>query len=277
MTFADIHHNQKLVEQLRQVAVGGQVHHGYILEGPLSVDKVQIAKSFAQALLCHVLPGEGCGTCDLCIKIETENYIDLTLIRASKADTSKVYSVKDGDIESLIRRLQKKPFEGQRNIGIVESVETITPRAANRLLKTLEEPPVGTVIMLLCENINVLPRTIVSRCVLGRVQEHEGGLSEEIMGQARELVYLLIENAPFYKTKKLIEKLNQEKDQMILYLECLESIYGDLMRGKGTKSELFRKEYVFSAVDAIETAKYDIKNNIGVRYVMMNLILRIGG
>jgi len=277
MTFADIHHNEKLVDQLRQVAMGGQVHHGYILEGPLSVDKAQIAKSFAQALLCRVMPGEGCGTCDICVKIETENYIDMTIIRASKADTSKVYSVKDGDIESLIRRLQKKPFEGQRNIGIVESVETITPRAANRLLKTLEEPPVGTVILLLCENINVLPRTIVSRCVLGRVQAHEGGYAEETLEQARELVYLMIEKAPFYKTKKLIDKLSQEKDQTILYLDCLESIYGDLMRGKGAKSELFRKEYVFNAIEAIETAKNDIKNNIGVRYVMMNLILRIGG
>jgi len=277
MTFSDIHHNEKLVEQLRQVAKGGQIHHGYLFEGPSTVDKTQIAKSFAQALLCRVMPGEGCGTCDVCIKIETENYIDLTMIRASKADTSKVYSVKDGDIESLIHRLQKKPFEGQRNIGIVESVETITPRAANRLLKTLEEPPVGTVIMLLCENTNVLPRTIVSRCVLGRVQEHQGGFAAETLEQARELVYLLIEKAPFYKTKKFAEKLSQEKDQMILYLDCMESIYGDLMRGKGAKSELFRKEYIFAAIDAIETAKNDIKNNIGVRYVMMNLILKIGG
>ncbi len=277
MTFADIHHNQKLVEQLRKVALGGQIHHGYILEGPLSVDKAQIAKSFAQALLCNNMPGEGCGICDICVKIETENYIDLTLVRVSKAETSKVYSVKDGDIEGLIRRLQKKPFEGPRNIGIVESAETITPRAANRLLKTLEEPPIGTVIMLLCENINVLPRTIVSRCVLGRVQEHEGGYSGEIVEQARELVYLLLEKAPFYKTKKMIEKLSQEKDQMILYLECLESIYGNLMRGKGEKCELFRKDYVFNAINAIETAKNDIKNNIGVRYAMMNLILRIGG
>lgn len=277
MTFHEIHHNDKLVEQLRSVALDGKVHHGYILEGPLSVDKTKIAKSFAQALLCRVSPGEGCGVCDICVKIETENHIDLTIIRASKAETSKVYSVKDADIENLIRRLQKKPYEGQRNIGIVESVETITPRAANRLLKTLEEPPVGTVILLLCENINILPRTIVSRCVLGRVQAHESEFAEETMEQARNLVYLMIENAPFYKIKKLVETLGQEKEQILLFLDCLERIYGDLMRGKGTKSELFRKEYVFAAIDGIETAKNDIKNNIGVRYVMMNLILRIGG
>jgi DNA polymerase-3 subunit delta' len=277
MTFADIHHNQKLVEQLRQVALGERIHHGYIFEGPTTADKKQIAKSFAQALLCPVLPGEGCGTCDTCIKIETENHIDMTIISPSKADNSKVASVKDADIESLIRRLQKKPFEGPRNIGIVESVETITARAANRLLKTLEEPPVGTVIMLLCENVNFLPRTIVSRCVLGRVQEHESGYPEETMESARELIYLLVEKAPFYKTKKFVERLGQEKDQMILFLDCMESIYGELMRGKGAKSELFRKEYVFAAIESIEAAKNDIKNNIGIRYAMMNLILKIGG
>jgi DNA polymerase-3 subunit delta' len=236
-----------------------------------------VAKAFAQALLCPQSPGEGCGVCDVCVKIETENHIDLTIIRASKAENSKVYSVKDGDIENLIKRLQKKPFEGARNIGIVESVETITPRAANRLLKTLEEPPVGTVIMLLCENAGILPRTITSRCVLGRVQEHESGYDEGMMERSRELVYLLIEKAPFYQTKKFVESLDQEKDQILLFLDCLEAIYGDLMRGKGAKIELFRKEYVFQAIESIENAKNDIKNNIGVRYAMMNLIIRIGG
>jgi DNA polymerase III subunit delta' len=277
MTFTGIHHNQRLVEQLRQFAASGHVHHGFILEGPTTVNKTQIAKSFAQALLCRILPGEGCGTCDICVKIETENHIDLTIIKASKADTSKVYSVKDGDIENLIRRLQKKPFEGQRNIGIIESAETITPRAANRLLKTLEEPPVGTVILLMCDNINMLPQTIVSRCVVARVMQHEDGYADDILEQARELVTLLMEKAPFYKTKKMIEQLNQDKEQVILFLDCLERIYGDLMRGKGAKHELFRKEYTFAAIEAIETAKNDIKNNIGIRYVMMNLILKIGG
>lgn len=277
MTFSEIRHNRRLIDQLRQVAASGQVHHGFILEGPSTVDKTQIAKSLAQALLCQIMPGEGCGTCDVCIKIETENHIDLTIIKASKAETSKVYSIKDGDIENLIRRLQKKPFEGQRNIGIVESAETITTRAANRLLKTLEEPPVGTVILLLCDNINTLPQTIVSRCVVERVMEQEEGYGEETIAQARELVYLLMEKAPFYQTKKRVEKLNQEKEQMILFLDHMERIYGDLMRGRGTKAELFRKDYLFDAINAVETAKNDIKNNIGVRYVMMNLILKIGG
>jgi DNA polymerase-3 subunit delta' len=277
MTFSEILHNQRLLDQLRQYASSGHVHHGFILEGPSTVNKTQIAKSFAQALLCQVKAGEGCGTCDVCIKIETENHIDLTIIKASKAETSKVYSIKDGDIENLIRRLQKKPFEGQRNIGIIESAETITPRAANRLLKTLEEPPVGTVILLLCDNINTLPQTIVSRCVVARVLEQEEGYEEESLEQARELVYLLMEKAPFYRTKKQIEKLNQDKEQMILFLDYMERIYGDLMRGRGAKAELFRKDYIFTAIDAVETAKNDIKNNIGVRYVMMILILKIGG
>jgi len=277
MTFGDIQNNNRLIDNLRQVAKGGKIHHGYIFEGPLSTDKTSIAKAFAQALLCREMPGEGCGVCDICQKIDTENHIDLTIIRPSKAETSKVYSVKDGDIENLIRRLQKKPFEGERNIGIVESVETITPRAANRLLKTLEEPPIGTVIMLLCENANMLPKTIVSRCVLVRVQNPSSGVDQQIVEKAEELVYLLLEKAPFYKIKKYIEQLSQEKDQMLLFLDCLEGVYGEIMRGKGEKVQLFRKEYVFAAIDAIETAKNDIKNNIGVRYVMMNLILRIGG
>lgn len=277
MTLSDIPQNQKITEQFRRIAKGGLVHHGYILEGPSSVDKTRIAKAFAQALLCQVSPGEGCGTCDVCIKIETENHIDLTMVRATKAETSKVFSVKDSDIETLIRRLQKKPFEGQRNIGIVESAETITPRAANRLLKTLEEPPVGTVIVLTCDNINALPRTVVSRCVVVRAQDNPSEYENETLEQARELVYLLVEKAPFYVTKKRIEKLGQEKDKMILFLDCLESIYGELMRGKGAKCELFRREYVFAAIEAIETAKNDLNNNIGIRYVMMNLILKIGG
>ena len=277
MTFGEITKNDRLLSQLRQTILGGQVHHGYIFEGAGNTDKMRIAKSFAQALLCRTMPGEGCGVCDICQKIESENHIDLTLIRPSKAEGSKVYSVKDGDIENLIRRLQKKPYEGERNIGIVESIETITPRAANRLLKTLEEPPVGTVMMLLCENTQILPRTIVSRCVIGRVQNDDCEFTEELSVQARLIVDLLIEKAPFYKMKKEIEGLNQEKDQILVFLDCFEGIYGEILKEKDHWNKLFKKDYLISAIEAIEMAKNDIKNNIGVRYVMMNLILKIGG
>lgn len=277
MTFKDISGNDRLTDHLRQVVKDGRIHHGYIFEGPLSTDKISIAKAFAQAILCRESPGEGCGICDICQKIQSENHIDLTIIRPSKADNSKVYSVKDGDIEALIRRLQRKPYEGARNIGIVESVETITARAANRLLKTLEEPPVGTVIILLCENENILPRTIVSRCVTERVRDMAPAKDETLSRTAGELVYMMLEKAPFYKTKKIIEQLGQDKDQILTFLDCLEDVYGEIMRGKGENVLLFRKETVFAAIDAIETAKNDVKNNIGIRYVMMNLILRIGG
>ena len=267
----------ELSPSLRRMASGGSTPHGFILEGPAHVDKTAVAKAFAMALLCPVSPGAGCGRCATCHKILHENHIDCTVLRAGKAENSKVKSIKDADIERLIQRLGTKPYDGDRNIGIVESAETMTHRACNRLLKTLEEPPAGTVIMLLTDNAQSLPETIRSRCVLERVQAGAGESVSAFLEEARRLVYELVEGAPYYRLKETLDRLNLDKEAALAFLDSMEQVYGELLRGHGSRRELFRRESIYQAVHLVEAAKNDIRDNISVRYALMNLVLEIGG
>jgi DNA polymerase-3 subunit delta' len=276
MIFSDIENNDKIINDLRTAINNGSVHHAYIFEGPGSVDKKSFAKAFTKALLCQKEKGKGCGICDVCRKTQNENHIDVTFLEGTVAEGRHHKSVKDEGIEMLCSRLQKKPFEGDRNIAIICDADIMSARAANRLLKTLEEPPLGTVIMLLSENPEVLPKTILSRCVRCRVDGYEEGASP-LKGKAEETVYMLVEKAPFYKLKKNIDFIGKDPDKAGEFLDCMEETYGELIRGKGCRSELFEKEYIYDAVSAIEKAKADIRKKTSVDYAVKKMILEIGG
>ena len=78
---------------------------------------------------------------------------------------------------------------GDRNIAVIKDADTLTVRAQNRLLKTLEEPFEGTVIMLLSENRENLLDTIKSRCIMYRLEDTEKAPEEMPGGKAAELLF----------------------------------------------------------------------------------------
>ena len=95
--------------KLKDAVNSGIVSHAYILEGDNNVDKLGFAKAFAQALLCKQMPGEGCGRCIECRKIEDGNYEDLYLVEPEDTTARKTgtNTIKDAQIEELQVRLKK--------------------------------------------------------------------------------------------------------------------------------------------------------------------------
>ena len=152
-------------DKLSQAIRTGRISHAYIIEGDHNVDKLGFAMEFVKALLCPEDPGEGCGLCSTCRRVENGNYEDLYLVQPDRDDKKATLSIKDADIEELQANLKMKPTGGDRNIAIIDGCDGMTPRAQNRFLKTLEEPAPGTVILLLSENMENLLPTIRSRCV----------------------------------------------------------------------------------------------------------------
>ena len=90
--------------------------------------------------------------------------------------------------------------EGGRNIAILEDADTMTVRAQNRFLKTLEEPQPGTVIMLLSENSRMLLPTIRSRCVRVRVGGLRGSSADDrLTALAGEFIDMAVRGEYFFK------------------------------------------------------------------------------
>mgnify|MGYP000878508155 CR=1 FL=1 len=134
------------------------VSHCYLFEGPEGMGKFDLALIFAQSIFCLNFHKEPCNKCKNCIKITSFNHPDLHIINEDGK------SIKREDIDELINSVYNKPYEAKRKVYIIKDAHLMTPRAANGFLKTLEEPPGDSVMILLTVNSNLLLPTIVSRC-----------------------------------------------------------------------------------------------------------------
>lgn len=270
MSFKRIEGNDHLLARLTEAIRSNHVSHAYVFEGEAALNKKAFAEAFAKAMLCREEPGIGCDRCVICNKIEHGNHEDLISIEADGR------SIKDEVVEMLQNRLRTKPF-GERNIAIISDADTMTLRAQNRLLKTLEEPPPGVVIILLSENTEHLTQTVLSRCVKYRLQYFDRDIDPQIKEIAVSAADMLIEGAPFYKINGLIREIIKDDGQTKAFLDVLEQHYRDLLLGTGQKNKLYKKTQIYAYVDAIEQAKRQLQQGVAKSYAVKNLMIVIGG
>lgn len=273
MAFRDHRSNPGVIGTLRQQIENNHVMQAYIFEGPYTADKRSLAISFIQALLCEVAPGEGCGMCPTCISINNDSHVDVINVKKTSSKTSEKESVRDGDIEEMITRLKGKPFAGNRMVAIVEDADKMTLRAANRLLKTLEEPGVGSVIILLSENINNLPDTILSRCVHIRVVSDES-YENEYRDMAKKVIDILARGNDYHSIKNMIEKIGKSDEKANMFLDSLEEEYrNELIQLSGR----IKRNTIYDAISNIERTRGIINRNGNVKYALKEMTIAIGG
>ena len=264
--------NTRLTDRLENAVRDGRVSHAYIFEGDRRTDKRGFAESFAKGILCPERRGENCGRCSVCAKIDHGNHEDIIYVSADGQ------SIKDAQMTEVQEKIRVKPF-GSRHIVIVEDSDTMTVRAQNRFLKTLEEPPGDTVIILLSDNMENLLPTIRSRCVKLRI-EHSGGRDPRDGGNAaskgRDMLDMVLEKAPFYKMKSVIDKVvsNKEEEE---FLDGMENAYEELMTADSEGIKLLKDEEIINGIHTVERARRQLREGVSPSYALKDLILRIGG
>ncbi len=160
MSFNDIKGQDKAISFLKTSIANNRVSHAYIFLGPNSVGRKLAALNFAKALNCQSESRERpCDQCSSCKKIEAANHPDISLLRLEKPDAS----IKIDSIRELIRSVGLKSYEARKKVYIIDEAESMTQEASNALLKTLEEPPPDTILILIVESLNAMLPTIVSR------------------------------------------------------------------------------------------------------------------
>ena len=160
MAFRDVLGQEHALLLLQKALVSTRLGHAYLLYGPSGVGKRLTALQFAKALACRVATAEACDTCTACHKIATGNHPDVVFVSPDGA------SIRIEHIRAIQRQLSYKPYESQYTTIIIDGCESLTPPAANALLKTLEEPPASALLLLLTSKKDALPLTIISRCQL---------------------------------------------------------------------------------------------------------------
>src|SRR5665648_577120 len=162
-------------------------------------------------------------------------------------------------------------------IAIKKDADSMTLKAQNRLLKTLEEPQAGTVIMLLSNNIQNLTQTILSRCVILRINPKNSNGEKQKFEIEEEIVQMLLENEPFYKIKSRMNGTLKDKEASMKFLDGMERVYRDISILNMENSRLYKRSDINKIVSHIEEARRDLQIGVNTAYSLKNMILKIGG
>lgn len=162
---------QKALTLLRRSLGTDSLSHAYLLVGPAHIGKMKLALNLAQALNCenNRNPDDNreipCGECPACLKIASLKHADVQVLSMSEDATEENRAkISVTQIEDLQHSASLPPFEGRFKVFIIDAAEYLSIGAANRLLKTLEEPVDNVLFILLTVDEKLLPPTVVSRC-----------------------------------------------------------------------------------------------------------------
>ena len=132
-----------LINNFRNRCTNNTLSHAHLIAGEDGIGKSKLANILAKLILNGELDRE---------------YVDIINYRSDKA------SFGVDDVRNIIEEVSKKPFEGDKKVVIIHEGNKLTIQAQNALLKTIEEPPKGVYIIILCESLELILDTIKSRC-----------------------------------------------------------------------------------------------------------------
>jgi DNA polymerase-3 subunit delta' len=172
MSWQGIEGHDEVVEQFRQRLAAGRLASTYLFVGPPGIGKRTFALKLAQALLCSTRAAElldPCGKCPSCLQVLAGSHPDVLRV-VKPADKSEIPlqlligSKEKRMQEGLCHDISLKPFMGGRRIAIIDDADFLNEEGANSLLKTLEEPPPRSIMILIGTTADRQLPTIRSRC-----------------------------------------------------------------------------------------------------------------
>ncbi|MCZ8523725.1 MULTISPECIES: DNA polymerase III subunit delta' [Paenibacillus] len=157
MSFRSIQGQDRVKQILQNSLRTDKVSHAYIFTGPGGTGRREMARAFAQAIYCKVLPDDACGECLDCRKVEHGNHPDLHWIIPEGS------SIKIEQIRDLQKQFAYRASASGPKMYVLEQADKMTVQASNSLLKFLEEPTSHVVAVLITDNGQALLPTIRSR------------------------------------------------------------------------------------------------------------------
>jgi DNA polymerase-3 subunit delta' len=178
----------RAVELLRRALGGQRVAHAYAFVGPAGSGRMTTARAFAQALLCET--AQACGRCRPCTLAAGGQHPDLHEIVPTPPEGNPrgARAIRIGAIRELERQAALRPALGGRRVFLVDEAERMTGESPQAFLKFLEEPPPGTVVILVLAGVRAVPATVISRCQIVRFQPRDAGRAATIVAEALALL-----------------------------------------------------------------------------------------
>src|SRR5580765_6325453 len=169
MAFKDFPEQQDVVKLLQRSLERGRLGHAYLFCGTELGELEGVARTLAKTLDCEQpprrnasgLPLDCCDTCPSCRKIDSESHPDVFWIRPE----SKMRIITVEQMRDLMQTVHLKPAQAALKVAVIVAADRLNVQAANAFLKTLEEPPADSTLILLSTEPQRMLETILSRCL----------------------------------------------------------------------------------------------------------------
>lgn len=186
--FSDIIEQDQIKEHMQNALKTDKISHAYIISGDTGSGKKMIANIFAEAILCedkNDINGyiEPCEECHSCKQALSGSHPDIRIVRHEKPTSIGVDEIR----VQVCDDVYIKPYSDHK-IYIIPDGELMTQQAQNALLKTLEEPPAYTTIIILTSNIDAFLPTILSRCIVFPIKSVRDDLIQKFLMEKRKIV-----------------------------------------------------------------------------------------
>ena len=302
----DIIGHEEPIRQLKGYIESGKIPHALLFAGPRGLDKAKTAVEFFKALNCLASPGDPCQACGTCLKAERGAHPDLHLIRPGE-DRARILVE---EIRDIIAETGLKPFEARTRVIIIEPAERMNEASSNALLKTLEEPPDGSLLILVSHNPSLLIPTLVSRCQLIRFTPMGAGAAagvdpvllrltsgtlgglpagdqEEALALRSRILDVLGGADPVGFAEKHFTDREQDGGKITLFLLIAESILRDVLvlahGGQGVINEEFLGMDLLKVgfheaegvAHCIRSSRRGVDGNIVQKYAVSELLMRM--
>lgn len=171
----DIEGHDRIAEQFRAALARDRLASTFLFVGPPGVGKKAFAIKLAESLLCQIRPGkmDPCGECHSCRQVKARSHPDLILVAKPPDKNALPLALFIGDgekrnREGLCHDISLRPHMGERKVAIIDDADLLGEEGANALLKTLEEPPPRSVLILIGTSADSQLPTIRSRAQIIR-------------------------------------------------------------------------------------------------------------
>ena len=270
---------KNILENLKKLIDAGSLPHAFLVTGRDLKSRMAFAADFAKAFFAGDPGAAG--------RVDNGSFEDLLFVSKDGE------SIRVEQITALAGAMRNKPFFAEGIMAVITEGEAMTEESQNKLLKTLEEPNPGNLILILCENPMRLRATIRSRCVLLNLESEESGelasgpedyeaaksiISTALFDREKPMAHIFDLMEPYYGDREAAERL---LSGMEFFLRDL--ITGGLDPGLARDPRnltLLRKtgrrwEKTFiKYVTIIEAARSDIGRRVNRRYCLKAMAVK---
>jgi len=269
MFFKDVTGCRELKENLLQIAGRERVPHSILFTGRQGTGALALAIAFAQYLNCgNRQPEDACGECSQCRKyarlehpdlhfvfpvarkkegprepvsddyitmwrqaVLENHYLSLYMWLEAMGVENKQGFISRNESVQILKKLALKSFEARYKVMVIWMAEKMNPHAAGTLLKILEEPPPGTVFLLIAEDTDQILPTILSRTQIFRVPGLDRDLTESIMTDmgvddpARAERLLRLSEGSHLKLQELVNEDDQATYNFSMFVQFMRLCY----------------------------------------------------